>query len=411
MALLEVSLGPDFIGVGCAEEAMEITKKALKTLETIKQPRFVSLTRINEAIYYGELGDSVRQDSVNRILLTDNEIKTNLPMFREGLVRNAYISTKDTVYLNEGWRIINANPNLIRRSTAYYALYAERMLHENNPDSALQLLRHSQEIGEKYGYPNIEHLILTLSVLAVTFDMKMEPDSALHYYKMVINLRDSVRALESGEEIIRTTYAKEIEAIKYEQELQRSHDRLIWSIAVMATILIALVAFIWIWKQRQSTLLRLTHEQSEMERTRHELAANMLAKQEKDNLLSEMNRHISRMNSTGQMSYSAANDLQTMIRLHETGQKEWEALEELLVKIRPIFMARLHERAPDMSVKYCRLAAYIYVGMSSQQISRLLMIRPMSVYQARWRLRKQLDVPEGEGLEEFLEQLGHQSSE
>ena len=59
-----------------------------------------------------------------------------------------------------------------------------------------------------------------------------------------------------------------------------------------------------------------------------------------------------------------------------------------------------------MSIKYCRLAAYIYVGMSSQQIASLMMIGPKSVYQARWRLRRQLAVPEGEGLEEYLEHLG-----
>lgn len=406
MALLEVSLGPCFYDVGCVEEAMEVTQKVMKTFERIGQSRFVSRTRINEAMYYGALGDSARRDSVNRILLSDKEIQNNSPVFREGLVRNAYLEVKDTAYLNEGWRIVRSDSNLVNRYTAYYALFADRMLQENNADSALRLLRCGQEIGKKFGFPNVHHVLLLMETKAKAFDMKMETDSALRYLKMVMHLSDSVRALSSGEEIMRTTYGREIESLKYEQELQRDRDRWVWSIVVMVMILLAFAGFAWIWRQRQSTQLRLVSEQAEMERTRHKLAANILAKQEKDNLLTEMNRHIDRMTSEGHMTNSAASDLQAMIRLNETGQKEWEAFEELLVKIRPGFMARLHELAPEMSIKYCRLAAYIYVGMSSQQIAGLLVISPKSVYQARWRLRRQLAVPEGEGLEEFLESLG-----
>lgn len=406
MALLEVSLGPCFNDVGCTEEALEVTQRVMKTFEKIGQPRFVSRTRINEAVYYEALGDFSRRDSVNRILLSDAEIQRNSPIFREGLVRNAYLQLKDTAYLNEGWRIIQADSSLIRRSTAYYAFFADRMLEDNDADSALRLLRRGLEIGDKFGFPNLSHRLLILSTMAKAFDLKMEADSALQYLKVAIHMRDSVSALSNGEEVMRTTYGREIEALKYEQEMRRGRERWAWSVLVMVMILLAIGCFVWVWKQRQSALLRLVSEQAEMERTRHELAAHMLAKQEKDNLLREMNRHIGKMTSEGHMSHSVATDLQTMIRLHETGQKEWEAFEELLVKIRPMFMARLHARAPEMSVKYCRLAAYIYVGMSSSQIAALLMISPKSVYQARWRLRRQLAVPEGVGLEEFLEELG-----
>lgn len=406
MALLEVSLGPSFMGVGCPEEALEVTKKVLNTFERIGQPRFAGRTRINEALYYGELRDTARKDSVYRILLSDTEIQKNSPQFREGIVRNAYIDFKDTTYLKEGWRIVA--PDSIPRPahTAYYAFFADRLLEEHKADSALKMLRTGWKIGENFGFPNLNHRLLLIEGLASTYDMLGNADSALYYYKLYNHINDSIKALESGQEIIRTTYAREIESLKYEQELERNHDRWVWSIIITVLVLLALSSFIWIWKQRQTTLLRLSREQNEMDRTRHELAANILAKQEKDSLLSEMNRHIDRMTTDGHMSHSAASELQTMIRLHETGQKEWEALEELLVKIRPRFMARLHETAPGMTVKYCRMAAYIYVGMSSQQIARLLMIRPMSVYQARWRLRKQLGIPEGEGLEEFLERLG-----
>lgn len=95
MALIEVALGPLLSMADCYEEAMEVTKRVMKTLTEIGQPRLVSLTRINEAIYYANLGDSVRWDSVNRILLADEEIKRNSPRFREGVLRNTWITTKE----------------------------------------------------------------------------------------------------------------------------------------------------------------------------------------------------------------------------------------------------------------------------------------------------------------------------
>lgn len=408
MSLLEVLLGSRFHDVGLMEEAMELTQAAMRNFKRIGQLRLEGLTRINEALNYEALGDEVRRDSVNEILLADTVIRDNLPGFREGLLRNAYQNVWDTAYLNEGWRIVQSNSGLINRSAAYYALFADRMLMKNDADSALRLLRMCREAGERYGYPDDDLRALYFAVKARAHEMRFETDSALFYLKSAIDLRDSISALSTGKEIMRTTYGREIASLKFEHELQRNHDRWLWTIVVMNIIILSMAAFMWVWKLRQSTRLRLVMEQAEMERTRHKLAANMLARQEKDNLLTEMNRHIDRMTSEGHMSHTVASDLQTMIRLHETGQKEWKAFEELLVKIRPKFMARLHEQAPDMSIKYCRLAAYIYVGMSSQQIASLLMISPKSVYQARWRLRRQLAVPEGEGLEEYLERLGRE---
>lgn len=406
MALLEVSLGPFFSDAGRKEEALEVTRKVMATFRRIGEPRFESRTRLNEATYYAALGDSARWDSVNRILLDDDEIRRNSPRFREGLVRNAYLTVKDTAYLNEGWRIVRSDSSFIRSSTVYYSFFASRALDESDADSALRLLREGWRVGEEFGFPDIHYRLLMMETTARAFEMKGKIDSALRYFTRMVYMSDSVRALDHVEEMMRAKYAREMDIMKYEQELRRDRERWIWSVVVMAVIIVAMVGLIWVWKQRQSTLLRLAREQGEMERTRRQLAASILAKQEKDNLLTEMNRHIDRMSSEGQLNGAAVSDLQMMIRLHATGQKEWEAFENLLVKIRPRFMARLHEIAPEMTMKYCRLAAYIYVGMSSQQIARLLMIRPMSVYQARWRLRKQLGVPEGEGIEEFLEQLG-----
>lgn len=406
MALLEVACGPFFHHAGRMDEAMETTKQAMATLKSIGQQRLVGRTRVNEAFYFALQNDTSAWDSVNRILLADEEIRLNSPKFREGVLRNTYLITHDTLYLNEGWNIVQKHPEMKALSTAYYSLFAEKLLENNEPDSALRLLRLGRAVGNSIGFPNANHRLLMLGVFAKVFEEKGIPDSALTYLKLFLKEKDSINTLNNVEESMRAKYNHDMETMRYEHERHRDNERWLWTVAVFMAILGGTGSFIWVWKQRQNTMLRLAYEQSTIERTRRQLAANALAIREKDNLLSEMNRHIEGMISSGAMNQSVASDLQAMIRLHAAGKEEWEAFESLLVKVHPNFMIKLHELAPEMSMKYCRLAAYLHVGMSSLQISRLLMIQPMSVYQARWRLRKQLSIPKGVDIEKFLEQLG-----
>lgn len=52
-----------------------------------------------------------------------------------------------------------------------------------------------------------------------------------------------------------------------------------------------------------------------------------------------------------------------------------------------------------------KLACYIWMGLSSKQIAKLLMIEPMSVMKSRYRLRQQMNLAQGESLEQALSKL------
>lgn len=51
------------------------------------------------------------------------------------------------------------------------------------------------------------------------------------------------------------------------------------------------------------------------------------------------------------------------------------------------------------------------MGLDNNKISRLMMIRPESVKQARWRLRLKMGLDKGESLDEAIRALGTSPSD
>ena len=51
------------------------------------------------------------------------------------------------------------------------------------------------------------------------------------------------------------------------------------------------------------------------------------------------------------------------------------------------------------------MLAYIRMGLNSKQIARILMVRPESIHQSRWRLSRRLGLDPGETIEQRLSSI------
>ena len=71
----------------------------------------------------------------------------------------------------------------------------------------------------------------------------------------------------------------------------------------------------------------------------------------------------------------------------------------------PFFIGRLRQMAPRISDTTLRLAGYVAIGLSTKEIADLMNVRPESVRQAKWRLRKTLGRESEEDLFPFLSSL------
>lgn len=79
----------------------------------------------------------------------------------------------------------------------------------------------------------------------------------------------------------------------------------------------------------------------------------------------------------------------------------------LFSKQYPLFISRLREMSPRISDTALRLAGYIAIGLSTTEIAELMNVRPESVRQAKWRLRKTLGRDSEEDLFPLLSSLLH----
>lgn len=78
---------------------------------------------------------------------------------------------------------------------------------------------------------------------------------------------------------------------------------------------------------------------------------------------------------------------------------------ELFARQYPMFISRLRQRAPRISDAALRLAGYIAIGLSTKEIAEVMNVRPESVRQAKWRLRRTLDIDSEEDLYPLLSSL------
>lgn len=65
---------------------------------------------------------------------------------------------------------------------------------------------------------------------------------------------------------------------------------------------------------------------------------------------------------------------------------------ELFARQYPMFVSRLRQKSPRISDAALRLAGYVAIGLSTKEIAEVMNVRPESVRQAKWRLRRTLGI-------------------
>lgn len=145
----------------------------------------------------------------------------------------------------------------------------------------------------------------------------------------------------------------------------------------------------------------------EMEKSRRSLLAMMLVVEEKDNLFNFLNSEIEKMRKENSIGVLEARRLQNTIQTHLSADEEWKTFQQQFVQIYPGFVAKLLAAYPGLADSYVKLATYIYVGLDNNRIARLLVIRPESVKQARWRLRRMMNLDKDTPLDDAIRALGN----
>lgn len=85
----------------------------------------------------------------------------------------------------------------------------------------------------------------------------------------------------------------------------------------------------------------------------------------------------------------------------------WETFDLLFEQTNPRFYQYLGERHPDLTKGEKRMCAYIRLELSTKEIATVTNRSTRTVETVRYRLRKKLNIPEGQTLESYLASLAN----
>ncbi|MBO4813928.1 MAG: hypothetical protein J5523_03115 [Muribaculaceae bacterium] len=99
-------------------------------------------------------------------------------------------------------------------------------------------------------------------------------------------------------------------------------------------------------------------------------------------------------------------DVRRSIQRNIKEDENWEKFEENFNLVYDNFMKKLTEQFPDLKANDKKLCAYLRMGLSSKEMASLLNTTLRSIETARYRLRKKLNLKQGQNLTSFIQNFG-----
>ena len=135
-----------------------------------------------------------------------------------------------------------------------------------------------------------------------------------------------------------------------------------------------------------------------------ELAAYSLIEAKRNDVLEKIGRMLAEIRATKPEALSKEDYdlLDSVIKEGRFSQDEWDKFYENFDLIHDSFFRTLNARYGNLSTNDLRMCAYLRLNMSSKEIATAMGISPKSVDQAKYRLRKKLNLEQRASLEQFL---------
>ena len=291
-----------------------------------------------------------------------------------------------------------------------------------------QAMRLSQQKGELY------QLSAALRDIAKTYRLTNQPDSAYEYIERSRDLTDSIYAAENNRQItlLQTLYDVERKDSEILQlNAQKRIDFIIIAATGLVLLLIGILGAVIISRQR----LKIRNEQAVNQQnqqifsTQNELMQVELKNKQlkEENLRSqlelkskELTTHTLQIIQKNQVLEEIKKDLTAILKDEKRDQKKqlrqltekinlsfnqdkyWDDFRKIFDQVHPYFFSQLTRQFPDLTAADLRLIALLKMNISSADVATLLGISSDSLRVARYRLRKKIDLNEGESLSAFI---------
>lgn len=397
---LAISLYP----LGELDRSLGYLEKADDINRSLGMEGLVAKNAINIAGIYIRKGEKEKGVALLRGLLDDGSLTADSTTHNL-VLRNLYVYTNEVAYLAGAYADVAGNDNMRDLQGIYQALLS---LHyagiEGKGDSAdiySRLALGNVDYVDDYG-----HKGYIMQAYAATMEREGKTDSALVYLKRYIECSDSDYVAMQQAEVLRMANMREVSLAMSQEHKRTQRMRGNFFVILLVIITLASVVSFILYRRQKRHEIAVRDSQLEMEKSRRNLLALMLTIEEKNNLFGSLKSEIEKMRKEGSIGGPEATRLQNVIFMQLAGGDELDTFQQQFVQVYPGFVSRFHKAYPGLADSYVKLATYIYMGLDNNAIARLLVIRPESVKQARWRLRRMMGLEKGASLDDAIRALG-----
>ncbi|WP_254448793.1 tetratricopeptide repeat protein [Spirosoma rhododendri] len=295
-----------------------------------------------------------------------------------------------------------------------------------------QSVRQARQLNDKY------QLNGAYRDMGKTFQLLAQHDSAYHYFEASHDLTDTLYAIETNRQIALMQTLHDVE--RKDNQIAQLHDRerlnvLITGGTIAGLLLTGGLALVIISRQRLKIRTEAARSQqaTQIYQTQRDLMEAELTNKQlsEENLRyqlqlkgQQLTSHTLHLIQKNQVLDDLRADLNTLLSddkrdqrrqlkqvVQKIGQsfshdKNWDDFRATFDQVHPRFMADLLRQHPDLTSAELRLAALLRMNMTSADTATLLGISADSLRVSRYRLRKKLELGEGESLSAFVQRFG-----
>ena len=239
------------------------------------------------------------------------------------------------------------------------------------------------------------------------FEIVNKTDKKLFGIKLqeeISNLQNEIEIQEKNNRIKLLTKEKVLSEIKVK-------NRNYYILILLISILLFVILAIYIFKQKtfkqqilkeklekEKVLAELNEKKLELVKEKsdsksRELSSLSIMQERKNELLKNIYESVNLFEK--QKDSSLLNDLKIEIKNNISIESDWEVFKLHFEEVHPSFFEKLAAEYPELTQNNLKLCAYIKIGLSNKEISRLLNISPDSVKTSKKRLKRKLNVKPG----------------
>lgn len=413
------NIGNIFADLNEFDEAVSYAEQACAVFETNGLKGKVLMIRSNLSTIYNMLGESRKAvDLLKPVVL-------NFPPEASPRVRILYLISycghlqdmkELEYYTKKTYKAVldYPDPFYIQVATLNMGTLFYR---KGEPDSARYYIRKVQAFWENE--PNLIMKERTYELLSQLFAGQHRYDSAYYYKVLHQNCQDSLRGGDVLLNLNRIKVRKDIEEYRYQLEQSKLkaqvQKRYVYIVSAVFVLVLLFAAVIFRLLAKRATMekkLREVENKEYHERIRNEklvidsrnreLSSNTVLLTKKNLVLKDLLNQIEELGNDGKIESKIEKELKNKIAETLRDDDEWEYFKLHFERVHPDFFNKLKNAFPDLTDNELRLCAYARLNLSIKQIAQMLSVQPKTVVQARYRMRKKMDLENDELLNDYL---------